>query len=277
MNTFKLESFTQTEDQIVTNESNLSICLTASGFIFAVIDKKFRLNAVGEFSIDLLGSMTQVMTNIKACFSSIGIHIFNFNRTRIVCPTQKNTWVPYKLYDNTKNKEYLKAVAPVYSNDTVIANVCEKMDAVNIFATSLQQHSGLKIIMPKAQFVSPSSVLAEYAFDISSFMQNTFVMNKHQNGVDFVIYKGNTFTLSNSFAYQTPDDLIYFILYTLQQMEIDTAQVNMLITGMEYSTEELALLKRYVKHVSFANPTENISVSMEFDSLDLQKYFLVLA
>ncbi|MBR1626630.1 MAG: DUF3822 family protein [Bacteroidales bacterium] len=277
MNTFKLESFIQTEQQIVTNESNLSICLKADGFIFAVIDSRFRLNAIGEFIVDLSGSITQVMTNVKACFSSIGVHIFNFKKTRIVCPTDRNVWIPYKLYDNTKNKEYLKTVTPVHSSDTVISNVCDKLDAVNIFAYSLQQYSGLKIVMPKAQFVCPSFVEVEYAFDASSLMQNTLVLNKRAGSCDFVIFKGSSFTISNSFTYQTPEDLVYFILYTLQQLEINTSEVNLMITGDEYEQSELNILRRYIKNVSYANPSENIIVPNEFGDLDLQKYFLVIA
>ncbi len=276
MNTFRLESFTQSDNQIVTNESNLSICPTANGFIFAIIDRNFRLNALGEFVVDLTGSMTQTMTNLKACFSSIGVHIFNFKHIRIVCPSERNTWIPFKLYDNTKDREYLRTVAPIYSNDKLISNVSQKMNAVEIFAYSLQLYSAMKILIPKAHFVSPSFVLGEYAFDVSSFMQNTLILNK-RSVMDFVVFKGNTFTLANSFDYKTADDLIYFILFTLQQLNINTAEVNMLLTGDDYTSEEIHLLKRYVKHVSYANPLENVCISSEFDGINLQKYFLLLA
>lgn len=277
MNTFKLESFKQIDTQIVTNEANLSICLTANGFIFAIVDNKFCLNAIGEFQVDLSGSMTQVMTNLKACFSSINIHIFNFNKVRIVCSTQRNTWVPYKLYDNTKDREYLKVVAPIYPNDTIVSNVCAQIDAVNIFATSIQQYSGMKITIPKAQFISPSQLLTEYAFDVSSLMQNTLVINKHGQEIDFAIFKGDTFTLSNSFKYNVVDDLIYLLLYTLQEVDINTAEVNTLITGDAYTDQELSALKHYIKNVSYANPTTNITIPATFEGIDLQKYFFVIA
>ncbi len=277
MNTFKLESFKQIDTQIVTNESNLSICLTANGFIFAIVDNKFCLSAIGEFQVDLSGSMTQVMTNLKACFSSIDIHIFNFNKIRVVCSTQRNTWVPYKLYDNTKDREYLKVVAPLYPNDTIISNVCTQIDAVNIFATPIQQYSGMKIIIPKAQFISPSQLLTEYAFDVCTLMQNTLLISKQEGEISLSIFKANTFILSNSFKYNAVDDLIYFLLYTLQEVNINTAEVNTLITGQTYTEEELSALKHYIKNVSYANPTTNITIPSTFDGIDLQKYFFVIA
>lgn len=277
MNTFKLEYLTQTERSIITNESNLSVCLKPGGFIFAIIDKNISLKAIGEFSVNLSGSIPQIMTNVKTCFSSIGIHIFNFYKIKIICPTEKSTWIPVKLYDNSKDKEYLQTTNTVLSSDTVISNVCTKTDAVNIFAFPLHKYSGLKIIMPKASYISPSQVITEYAFDISSMNSDTVVLNKREDICDIAIFKGNTFTLSNSFKYKNPEDFIYFILYTLQQLNIDTSLVNMAITGDAYSNEELHLLQRYIKHVAYANCTENVSISEEFNSIDMQQYFLLLA
>lgn len=216
MNSFKLKYLAQTEGTIVTNESNLSVCLTADGFVFALVGKDFTLKALGEFSVELQGSIPQVMMNMKTCFNSIGVHIFNFNKVRIICPADRNVWIPFKLYDQTKNKEYLKQTNAVYSSDTILSNVCNKIDAVNIFAFPLHQYSGMKIVMPKAEFVSTSQVLTEYAFDVSSLMQNTIVLHKNNNRVEIAVFKASQFTLANSFDYKTPQDIIYFLLYTLE-------------------------------------------------------------
>ncbi|MBR1769596.1 MAG: hypothetical protein IJ748_03970, partial [Bacteroidales bacterium] len=80
MNTFQLLDLHKTEANIIASETNLSICLRASGFSFALVDKNnFALRTLGEFSADLNGGITQIMMNIKECFRSLGIHIFNFN------------------------------------------------------------------------------------------------------------------------------------------------------------------------------------------------------
>jgi len=49
------------------------------------------------------------------------------------------------------------------------------------------------------------------------------------------------------------------------------------LTGDDYEREELQMLRRYVKDVSYANPMENIKAGMEFDEVNLQNYFLVIA
>lgn len=277
MNTYKLVDLKNIESNIVTSETNLSICLTASGFYFSLIDNNYILKCLGEFEADPNGGITQIMMTIKECFKSIGIHIFNFNRTRIVCQTSKNVWIPYRLYDATKNRDYLSTTNSVHSSETIIANTSEKLDAENIFAYPLQIHSGLKVVMPKAKFITPSYVLAEYAFDIASLKNNTMILYKRNNACDFAVFKGNEFTLSNSFSYSSPEDMIYFILNTLQQTGINSGEVCLLITGEDYSERELSLLQKFVQEVSYANVKENIIVDKEFDCMSLQKYFMVLA
>jgi hypothetical protein len=141
----------------------------------------------------------------------------------------------------------------------------------------MHTYSGVKILMPNAEYCCQHQIMAEYTYDITRFSQNTLLLNKRENACDIVLFKGNSFVLSNSFEYQNAADLIYFILFTLQQLSVDTAEVKTLLTGENYEKEELTLLRKYIKDVSFANPMENIKVDCEFDSINLQNYFLVIA
>lgn len=277
MNTYKLVNLYKSEADIIASETNLSICLTANGFSFALVDNSQRLRCLGEFEVNLSQSITQVMMNVKACFRSINVHIFNFNKIRIVCQSDKSTWIPYRLYDATKNREYLSVVHGLFANETIIANTSRKLDAVNVFAFPLQVYSGLKVIMPKASYLCPSQIIAEYAFDVASLKQNTLILYKSDNTCSFALFKGSEFVLSNSFTFTNAADLIYFTLNTLQQAGINTGDVCLLLAGDTCNQEESTLLRRYIREVSYANCSENIIVGEEFRQADLQKYFMVLA
>jgi hypothetical protein len=278
MGTFNLVQLHKVETDIVSAQTRLSICLKADGFSFSLIrDDSQKLLAVGTFEADLSGTIPSVMNTVKACFNSIGIKMFRFAKMRIICTSDKNTWIPYKLYDASKNKDYLRAVANLHENETVLANVSEKLDAVSVFAYPIHKYSGVKILINQAEYCAPAQVLAEYAYDISKFSQNTLIVNKRGQSLDIVLFKGNIFTLSNTITYSEAEDMIYNLLFILQQTEIDTEAVKLLLTGDEYKKEELLLLRRYVKDVLYANPMENIKVGMDFDEVNLQNYFLVIA
>ena len=83
--------------------------------------------------------------------------------------------------------------------------------------------------------------------------------------------------MSNTLICTAATDLIYNLLFILQQTEVDTEAVKLLLTGDDYEHEELQMLKRYVKDLAYANPMENIKAGIEFDNVNLQNYFLVIA
>ncbi len=278
MGVYNLRQLHKVETDIVSSQTRLSICLQANGFSFSLIrEDSQKLLAVGQFECDLSGSIPTVMTTMRECLNSIGIKMFRFAKIRIVCTTNKSTWIPYKLYDSSKNKEYLRSTATVCENESALSCISEKLDAVNVFAYPVHTHSGVKILFNQAEYCSQYQVLAEYAYDISKFSQNTLIVNKRKGCFDLALFKGNTFTMTNTIKYETTSDMIYNLLFILQQTGVDTEQVKLLLTGDTYTPEELQILRRYVKDVSYANPMENIRVGMEFDEIDLQNYFLVIA
>jgi hypothetical protein len=276
MDTFKLIKFLKTDESILSEDTDLSICLSADGFFFSLIDKRYRLKAIGEFKVDLNSGITAVMSNLRKCFAEVDIRLFNFNKIRIITPTNKNIFIPHKLYDNTKSKEYLRSVSLITGTDTIIESISDRLDTVSVFATPMYQNSGIKILMPKAEFLSQHQIMAEYGFEISKLTNNTVVLHRREEVCDIVIYKGSQFVLSNSFNFTNENDMIYHIIFTLDQLQIDTAEVTFLITGSSYTLEEKQMLSKFIKNVSYANPMETIKVGIEFDGLDIQKYFLVL-
>lgn len=278
METFNLLQLHKVETDIVSAQTRLSICLNADGFSFSLIrNDSQKLVALGRFECDLSGTIPTVMNTVKECFNSIGIKIFRFAKMKVICSTEKNTWIPYKLYDASKNKDYLKTVSNLCENEIVLSNVSEKLDAVSVFAYPMHKYSGVKVLINKAEYCSVHQVLAEYAYDVSKFSQNTLIVNKRGKILDVALFKGNEFKISNSIFYVTNEDMIYNLLFILQQVEIDTEVVKLLLTGDDYDAEQIKMIRRYVKDVAYSNPMENIKVGMEFDEVNLQNYFLVIA
>jgi hypothetical protein len=122
MDKFKLVSLVKSEDNIISQETDLCICVGSNGFTFSLISN-YKLKALGEFITDLNSDITSVMTNLKACFNSIDIRLFNFANIKVIIQTPKNIFVPYKLYDNSKTKEYIRSVALIIIQTLIISYV----------------------------------------------------------------------------------------------------------------------------------------------------------
>ena len=94
----------------------------------------------------------------------------------------------------------------------------------------MQQHSGIKILMPKAKFVSAQQVMAEYGFEISKLTGNSAILLKRETSCDLVIFKANQFTYGNSFTtlFITKKYYITIILHFSSKIKI-LCELNLII------------------------------------------------
>ncbi|MDR1006381.1 MAG: DUF3822 family protein [Bacteroidales bacterium] len=274
---FSLIHYIKTEGSFLPEEMRLSVCLKATGFSFSLIDKAFQLKAVGEFSVDLTKGISSVMQSVKQCFASLDIKNLKFDKVRIISLSDRQVWIPFKLYDKTQDKNYLTKVCNVPSSDTIRSSVVESIDAVSVFAISLNHYSGIKIAMPQAKYATQHEVLANHLFDISSFASNNLLLHKRGTTFDMMLFKSNNLFFSNHFVCVKPMDTVYYLLFALGRAGLDIEDVQLLITGDAYDKEEFDTLRRYAPNIAFTNPLENVKAGVEFDEVDLQPYFLLLA
>jgi hypothetical protein len=66
----------------------------------------------------------------------------------------------------------------------------------------------------------------------------------------FVVFRGKKLYYFNRFSYETIEDFLYYILFSIEQLDIDTEQVPLYITG---EVEPTALfynkVRRYVRYI----------------------------
>ena len=63
----------------------------------------------------------------------------------------------------------------------------------------------------------------------------------------------------NIFEYQTKEDFIYYILFTLEQLDLSTETTNISIIGAINEQSELyKILYTYIRNISFLNSKKTI-------------------
>ena len=69
-----------------------------------------------------------------------------------------------------------------------------------------------------------------------------------------MVLKDSQILFYNIFEYQTKEDFIYYILFTLEQLELSSEETNISLTGnIDEHSELYKILYTYVRNVSFFN------------------------
>ncbi|MDI1353573.1 MAG: DUF3822 family protein [bacterium] len=121
------------------------------------------------------------------------------------------------------------------------------------------------------------------AINISLFMSQHSLINSDlyltiSNGlIELTAKRNQELLFYNVYNYSTNEDILYYVLFAMEQFTLDPLQCNMVISGeREVSDEVITHLKKYVKHLSFAVQHPSVKLSGELAGLPQHFYFTLL-
>ena len=81
----------------------------------------------------------------------------------------------------------------------------------------------------------------------------------------------------NSFNYKTAEDLIYYLLFTYEQLQLNPDQTPLIISGeIEEDSEVYKLLFKYIRNISFTRRNPNYNYSFVFNQTKEHFYYKLL-
>ncbi len=261
------------EDNLHHSEKELSICLRAHGFSFSLHNNERQLIKLSDFDILFPERLTEVMNVVKTAFSNAGITAFTFSSTSTIFQAVKHVWAPEVLFDGNHIKKYLKFVCCVDDTEQIQAIYSPLLKAYSIFAVNPNIFSAFKILTPSASFLSQHIVMAEKGLELTDNQRNTIILNIRTKGVDIAAYKKKEFVLGNSFSFEGEEELVYFVLNVIKQLQFDLNITNCYVGG---TVDDVILfrLRTFIPNVDIfplSSETESIGSKSE-----LAKYFLIL-
>lgn len=119
----------------------------------------------------------------------------------------------------------------------------------------------------------------------SAFIESQLRLNKHESEpivsvlirmqeLDIVITQGNELRFYNSFHFQTSEDFIYFLLFTMEQLQLNPDQTQVRCYGeIEKISSHWMLGRKYVRNLYLGEKAEGLNYSYVFDRLSPHQYY----
>jgi hypothetical protein len=72
-----------------------------------------------------------------------------------------------------------------------------------------------------------------------------------------VVVKNGRTVLCNTYSYKTPEDLIYYVLFCVEQLGLNPDTLPVIICGeIELGDANYEILYTYIRHISFTEDNE---------------------
>ena len=218
-------------------------------------------NSVIEFyhNIKIENNLTDIFNNEKTLQ-------LKYRKTTITFSNIAYTLVPNYLFVNEHSKEILEFSSDI--SDVIKLEKIREIDSTLIYSISEEIENLVSNFFPSATLKPQQSILIEQYIQAKNKLDNAYLFF-NENILNITIFKDENLVFSNAFLFKTKEDILYYILFTFEQLKISTESVKVKLYGHIVKNDEIyKLLYDYIRNIEFGINMTKIKVPTEMNLLE---------
>jgi Protein of unknown function (DUF3822) len=170
----------------------------------------------------------------------------------IIIDNQSFTLVPTDLFKKEYTNQYLQLAKGTYimSDEELHTYTHEDLGIVNIYSTDRELYNWFSGTYPliDLKYQHKTSQMIDLAIFTSKAQTAFLYFGNHH--FTMVITANGALKFCNRFAYKTAQDLVYYVLFTMNELEIEPDEIILRLYGnIKEQTEDFDLLNQYLTNV----------------------------
>ena len=248
---------------------HLSIQLGIEHFSYCLLNTTtFTYDYIKNYS---LNSKDNTATEISEIINKDAILKAEFFSQSIAFVNFPSTLVPDKLYKEEEAKTLLAFNTKVIG--TVLVDKIMSQQAYLIYSVPESILTIVSNFFPDAKYKAQDSILIEQYSQLNNEKKNTYIYLNEQK-VSVTIFNGDKMIFNNSFKFTSKEDLLYYVLFSFEQLNISPDTINVTVFGnIEGTDESFSLMYEYIRNIKLGKRPHQFTFPTEFNTLPDHKYF----
>ena len=242
------------------NFYKLSIQVSLNGLSFCVLDT-IRNTILASENIFFKKQCTpyEVQKELQDVFKKNDVSKDRFSEIIVIHRNTLFSLVPKSLFDADELPNYLKFNAKILANDHLAYDEIESYDMVNVYVPFVNINNYIYDLFGEFEFKHSGTVMVESLLNgHTNTKEPMCYVHVADNQMDITIISEKKLLLYNSFEYITKEDFAYYLLFTLEQLKLDTAQILLKLFGAIDEDDDIyRLCYQYIKWVSIFVPSSS--------------------
>jgi len=180
------------------------------------------------------------------------------------------TLVPQALFNERELESYLSFNHPIEKDHQLQfhSTKLESFDAVVVFAIPRSLEFMLKAKLPPYQLVHFSAPILE-AIGLNTLEHNELLIHVQREQFEVIYAPNGKLNFFNSFHYQSKEDFIYYLLYVMEQLQLEREKTKLILVGeIEKDSAIFQTLYTYIKEVCFGEKAKDVQYSAVLGELN---------
>ena len=168
---------------------------------------------------------------------------------------------------------YLKFNTKILANDHIAYDTIENYDIINVFVPFVNINNYIYDIFGEFNYTHSGTVMIHSLLGSKTDTKNpTCYIHIMENEFEITVIYQKKLLLYNSFKYTTKEDFIYYILFTLEQLQLDTETIKLMLFGAVKENDSLFnICYEYIKDISLFTPPDTLyPMTNEKDGIDFK-------
>ena len=237
----------------LTSNIKLSIHISLNGLSFSIVD--LISDEISFYKKHVFTKKTtpkNLLKELKKHFKETPELNDAFSSVKIIHYNNLSTVVPEVVFDKNNALSYLKFNSQILQNDYVAYDQIFNNECVNVYIPYVNINNFIFKKFDSFIYNHYSSIILE---EVKSNEKNSInpslYLNICLNHLEIIYFKDNKLIFYNTFDYSTKEDVIYYLLFTIDQLKLNPEKTPLIISGsISVDDEYYEIIYKYVRNVS---------------------------
>ncbi|MBW2960636.1 DUF3822 family protein [Mesonia aestuariivivens] len=173
--------------------------------------------------------------------------------------------VPEKYFDEKNLTDYLKFNTKILRTDFITYDSLKNINANCVYIPYANINNYLFDKFGAFEFRHSATLFIDFCLSDIKQKKSAIYLHIDSSRFDICILQNNQLALANSFEFYTPEDFIYYVLFCIEQLQLDASKIQLYLCGeIKKDDKKYNYLYTYIKEIEFLNTAQ---LSKNFNNL----------
>lgn len=244
-----------------------------SGLSFCILDRDSNTIEFLKTQIfDKKANPFETLEYLKKALESFSILNQSFSSVLVIYQNELSNVVPKAFFEESQTADYLKFNSKILTSDYISHDEIAINESVNVYVPYMNINNVIFDTYGAFEYKHAATILIDSILQKHSKADETSLyLNVNSQHFELIVIKNKQLVLYNSFEYATKEDVIYYLLFTMEQLHLNPETIKLQLMGLVEKEDDLyAIIYTYVRFVEFYSPSYNFEFHSE--SKQLQKH-----
>lgn len=262
----------------ITNKTykKLTIQVSLNGFSFCIVDTlSEKVIALKNIHFDAFQKSANITDLYSLVFNEHPELLEKYDEILVIHSNNLSTFVPTALFDADYLGSYLQYNTKVFETDFFTYDQLHTYEMNNVYIPYVNMNNFFIDRFGSFEYKHANTVLVSKLLDVSKNNdERKMFIHKSESHFEIVVIQNQKLLFFNSFDYTTPEDFIYYLLFTAEQLQLNPENFKLEIVGDCLENDAYySLIYKYIRNVKLFDVS---SMQNSFSEVENRTHYILL-